>query len=197
MHPVRVRPDRASPYSRMPSDPDNPAALLQRLFVQHASHVRGFVVALLPDPSQADDVLQETFLTVTAKADAFDPSRDFVAWACGIARMKVREAGRRAAKRWRPLSDEVLDALAASVPADDAADERLAVLADCVGRLGPQSRRVIDLRYQQSHKPEEIARRMDWGVDSVYVALSRARAALRQCVERKLVERKPAAGGAA
>ncbi len=139
----------------MPPDPDNVAPLLQRLFVQHASHVRGFIVALLPDPSLVDDVLQETFLTVTARAGAFDPSRDFVAWACGIARMKVKEAGRRAA------------------------------------RLGPQSRRVIELRYQGSHKPEEIARLLQWGVDSVYVALSRARSALRQCMDKKLA----AAGG--
>lgn len=175
----------------MQSDPDSFAILIQRLFLQHAAHIRGFVVALLPDAAMVDDVVQETFLTVTAKAATFDPSRDFVAWACGIARMKVREAGRRAARQWRPLSDDVIDALAASAPPQGEDDVRLALLAECVGKLPEQSRRVIDLRYQQSQKPEEIARRMAWGVESVYVALSRARAALRQCVNRKL-----AGGGA-
>jgi RNA polymerase sigma-70 factor (ECF subfamily) len=175
----------------MESERNNPAILLQQLFLQHAMHIRGFVAALLPDLTQVDDVFQETFLTVTAKADSFDASRDFVAWACGIARMKVREAGRKSARNWRPLSDEVLDALAASEPPRDAGDERLQMLSDCIDRLGTQSRRVVDLRYRQSHKPEEIARRMEWGIESVYVALSRARAALRQCIERKLA----AAGG--
>jgi len=169
----------------MPTDPDQSSLRLQQLFVQHTSHMRGFIVALLPDLSQVDDVLQETFLTVTAKAEAFDASRDFVAWACGIARMKVREAGRKSARQWRPLSAEVLDALAASAPMDDLADERLAMLPECIAKLGAQGRRVIDLRYQQAHKPEEIARRLELGVDSVYVALSRARAAIRQCIERR------------
>ena len=168
-----------------PSNSDDRTALMQRLFVLHSVHVRGFIVALLPDLAQVDDVFQETFLTVTAKADAFDPERDFLAWACGIARLKVREAGRRAARLWRPLSDEVLDALAASEPAVVAEDQRLGLLADCVQGLAPQSRRIVELCYQKSHKPAEIARLVEWSVESVYVALSRARAALRQCVDRK------------
>ena len=130
-------------------------------------------------------------MTVTAKAEAFDPERDFLAWACGVARLQVREAGRRAARQWQPLSEEVLEALAASEPEATNADQRLGVLADCVQGLAPQSRRIVELCYQQSHKPAEIARSMAWYVESVYVALSRARAALRQCVDRKL----EAAGG--
>jgi RNA polymerase sigma-70 factor, ECF subfamily len=170
---------------------DDRTTAVQRLFVQHAAHLRGFIVAILPDLAQVDDVLQETFLTVTAKAEVFDPERDFLAWACGIARRKVLEAGRRAGRQWQPLSEEVLEALAASQPEVTDVDQRLGLLADCVQSLAPQSRRVVELCYQQSHKPAEIARVMDWSVESIYVALSRARAALRECVERKLA----AAGG--
>lgn len=162
-------------------------SLIQRLFVQHAAHVRGFVAALMPDLAQVDDVVQETFLTVTAKAETFDTSRDFLGWACGVARMKIREAGRRMAKSWRPLSDEVLEALAASMPPDGLADdERLRHLAGCLDGLAPQSRRIVELCYHQAHKPAEIARLVEWSVESVYVALSRARATLRRCIDRKL-----------
>ena len=159
--------------------------MVQRLFVQHSAHLRGFIVALLPDLAQVDDVFQETFLTVSAKAEAFDPERDFLAWACGVARLKVREAGRRAAREWQPLSEEVLEALVASEPKAADEDQRLGLLADCLQVLAPQSRRIVELCYQQSHKPAEIARLLEWSVESVYVALSRARAALRQCVDRK------------
>lgn len=161
-------------------------ALVQRLFVQHSAHVRGFIVALMPDLTAVDDVLQETFLTVTAKAAVFDPERDFLAWACGIARYKVMEAGRRAARQWQPLSEEVLEALAASEPPPQPADDsRLSLLADCMQELAPKSRRIVELCYQQAHKPAEIASRLNWTPESVYVALSRARAVLRQCVEQK------------
>ncbi|MEI6491926.1 MAG: sigma-70 family RNA polymerase sigma factor [Verrucomicrobiota bacterium] len=168
-----------------PFDATGKTALVQQLFVQHASQLRGFVVALMPDLAAVDDVLQETFMTVTAKANVFDEKRDFLAWACGIARFKVMEAGRKA-RRWQPLSEEVLEALAASEPPADPADNpRLPLLADCLQELAPQSRRMIDLYYQQIHKPAEIAQTLGWAPESVYVALSRARAFLRQCVERK------------
>ena len=58
----------------------------------------GSCVALLPDLARVDDVFQETFLTVSAKAEAFDPERDFLAWACGKHR-RLRLGGRPLAGR--------------------------------------------------------------------------------------------------
>jgi RNA polymerase sigma-70 factor (ECF subfamily) len=172
-------------FSPASATPDR-VATVQRLFVQHAVPLRGFITALMPDLARVDDVFQETFLTVTAKSDAFDPSRDFLPWACGIARNKVREAGRSAARPWQPLSEEVIDALVASEPAYEREDERLLVLGECIGALPPHGRRVVELCYRQMHKPAEVARVMMWSVEAVYVALSRARASLRQCLDRKL-----------
>lgn len=160
-------------------------ALVQGLFVQHAAQLRGFIVALLPNLEQVDDIFQETFLTVTAKAEIFDPQRDFLAWACGIARFKVMEAGRRMARQWQPLSDEVIESLCASEPPRQAEEPLLLHLNECLKELAPQSRKIIELCYQQAHKPAEIARLLDWTPESVHTVLSRTRAFLRQCVERK------------
>ena len=168
-------------------------ALVQRLFVQHATQLRGFIVALMPDLAHVDDVLQETFLTVTTKADSFDPQSNFLAWACAIARYKMAEVGRRASRQWQPLSAEVLESLATNEPSPEPGDDpRLSLLAACLEELAPQSRRIIELHYQRAHKPSEIARTIGWAPESVYVALSRARVLLRQCVDRKAA----AAGGA-
>jgi RNA polymerase sigma-70 factor, ECF subfamily len=49
-------------------------------------------------------------------------------------------------------------------------------------------KRSVELRYQGDHKPAEIARIIGWTAEAVYVALSRARALLRECIERKMVE---------
>ena len=162
-------------------------ALVQARFVQYAPQLRGFVVALMPDRTQIDDVMQETFLTITAKADVYDQQREFLAWACGIARFKIMEVGRRMTNRQsRPLSDSVLEALAASEPPVELDDEPLRALGDCLQTLAPHSRRMVELSYQQAHKPAEVAKHMEWTVDAVYVALSRARSVLRTCIEQKL-----------
>jgi RNA polymerase sigma-70 factor (ECF subfamily) len=171
-------------------DPQSDAqvAHVQMLFVQHTSALRGFILALLPDFSRVDDILQETFLTVTRKAAEFEPGSNFIGWACAIARFKVLEAGRNRG-RTQPLSGEVLDALCASEPEpEERGEEKLRLLAECLQRLPPASRRAVELRYQQAHKPAEIARQIGWTAEAVYVALSRARAALRTCIEGKLEE---------
>lgn len=170
----------------MPDSADPQTAHVQMLFVQHASPLRGFIVALSPDFSRVDDILQETFLVITRKAADFEPGTNFLGWACTIARFKVIEAGRKAASGPQPLSPEVIESLCACAPEPEADDDRLRLLAECLQQLAPQARRAMELRYQQAHKPAEIARILHWTPGSVYVALSRARDVLRACVQSKL-----------
>jgi len=166
---------------------DQQIALVQMLFVQHTAALRGFVHALMPDFARADDIVQETFLTVTRKAGDFEPGTNFLGWACSIARFKVMEAGRKA-QRSTTLSPDIIESLCACEPEPEASDERLRHLSECLKKLAPQARQAVEMRYQLAHKPAEIARRLGWGAESVYVALSRARALLRECVARKLAE---------
>ncbi len=158
-------------------------ARVQRLFLEHIDTVRGFVLGLMPDFARVDDVVQETFLTVTRKAADFQPDTHFARWACAIARYKVLEA-RRAAPQEAVLSEEVLEALAADESAV-ARDPRLDHLRACMEQLAPAARRALALRYETAHKPAEIARVLGCGADTVYVALSKARTFLRECIERR------------
>src|SRR5258708_11282449 len=164
---------------------DQQLGLVQMLFVQHTAALRGFVHALLPDFTRADDVVQETFLTVTRKAADFEPGTNFLGWVCTIARFKVMEAGRKQ-QRATTLSSDIIESLYACEPEPEASDERLRHLGECLKKLAPKARQAVEMRYQQAHKPAEIARRLGWGPESVYVALSRARSLLRECVARKI-----------
>lgn len=161
-------------------------AAVQALFLRHSAELRGFILALLPDWDRVDDVFQETFLTVSDKAGEFKLGTNFLAWACTIARYKIKEVLRERPARVQTLSDEVLDALCASEPEPEPDQERLQALARCLDELPTHTRRAIELRYHQGHRPPEIARRLGWTTPSVYVVLSRARAWLRECVERQL-----------
>jgi len=153
-----------------------------QLFVRHQPAVRSFAIALTGDFTAADDVVQETFLTITAKASDYDTSRNFVAWACGIARLKVLE-NRRAARRFSPA---VVDSLAASVSIEELGEERLPLLIDCLEKLPPKARELVHLRYFSEHGPGEIAELLGRTVAGVNAALLKAREALRDCVSRRL-----------
>ena len=156
------------------------------LFVQYASDLRGYILALLPDLSLADDVLQETFLTVSRKAGSFKLDTNFMAWACTIARYKVKEAS-RSHSRLQTLSDEVIGALCASEPPPEHDEnQRLQFVSQCMEQLPKHTRRAFQLRYEQSHSAPEVAKRLGWTTESAYVILHRARAILRKCVEGRL-----------
>src|SRR5438874_2061804 len=68
---------------------------VQRLFLRHAGLLRGFILGLLPDHNLSEDVFQDVFLTVAAKADDYRDDSNFLAWVRAIARLKVLEHCRK------------------------------------------------------------------------------------------------------
>lgn len=169
-----------------PPHPD-PVRSVQSLFIRHTAALRGYVLALVPDLNRAEDIVQEIFLVVTDKAADFEPGSDFLAWVTTIARYKVLESIRSAGRQAGSLSPSVVEALAACAPTDGEAEPAaVAALTGCLDEIAPRARQVIDLRYRDSLKPADIARRIDWTAPAVSVTLSRARASLRKCVEARL-----------
>ncbi len=165
---------------------------VQLAFIKHTSRLRGFILALLPDFTMAEDVLQEVFLVVTRKAEQYQEGTNFFAWICEIARRKILEYRRREQKAAGVmLSPEVLEAVCEAAPDEeeeqaDVPEDRLQALANCVDELAPKTRQIVKMRYRGGCRPAEIARRMSWKPQAVYVALSRTRKSLRNCVERKV-----------
>ncbi len=138
------------------------------------------------DFSAAEDVLQETFIVVQAKAADFQLNSNFLAWVFRIARFQVMKAQsqyKRAAERF---SDEALEALGASAPQEPFDELKLIALPGCVAKLGPQARQIVDLFYQDELRTQEIAQVLSWTPAAVSVALSRSRRLLRECIERQL-----------
>ena len=84
------------------------------------------------------------------------------------------------------LSPDVMEQLSTSAPDFDHSDERLSLMRECIDSLAPRAKEAIQLRYAKAFEPTEIADHMKLAVKSVSVMLSRARASLRKCIERKL-----------
>ena len=65
----------------------------------------------------------------------------------------------------------MLEALAASAP-EQWLDNPRSRRDNCLEKLAPQARRIVDLFYQNEHKPKAIALMMNWTPLAVSVALS-------------------------
>lgn len=172
------------------TDSESHRDAVQAMFLQHHVRLRNFLTTLVVDASLVDDIVQETFVTVSQKAGGFTLGTDFRAWLWSVARLKTHEV-LRAVKRQRVLEDDVIDLFYASPDAIDweAHERRLRHVEECVEALAPKARRLVELRYQQAMLPPDISRAMGWTVNAVNVALSRARRAIRACVENRLAVR--------
>lgn len=159
---------------------------VQQLFVRHQGIVKAFILSLQPGFADADDVLQETFLVVSRRAADFRDGTNFVAWACSIARLKLFEARRKATSS--ALSEEALNALCDAAPDDSFFQARLSALRECLHKLAPRAKELVWLRYHGELPSQEIAARLGWKEPAVRVALSKARAVLRDCVQGRLAK---------
>jgi len=160
---------------------------VQRLFVQHQQVVLYYVLTIVPDLADAQDIVQETFLTITRKAETYTLGTNFPAWACTTARYQALQFQRTRARAAARLDDDVLEMLYsedASPP--DNLEPRTEALKNCLDRLTPKALELIRLRYHLGQLPEDIATTVGWTPNSVRVALTRARQILRVCVERTL-----------
>jgi RNA polymerase sigma-70 factor (ECF subfamily) len=165
-------------------EPDATEAV-QLLFVRYENSIRAFVRSLQPSLSDADDVMQETFLTVSRKASTFEPGTNFVAWACGIARLKVLENFRQR-KRANVLSEAAIIALAEDAPSPQSIHERERALEGCLEELTPKMRDLLWRRYSRRQSSTEMASAAGMTSTAVRVALTKARKALRDCINTQL-----------
>ena len=135
--------------------------------------------------SDADDVMQETFLTVTQKAATFEPGTNFVGWACGIARLKVLE-NLRERKRATVLSESAIIALTEQGPSFEDLAESERALEGCVEKLAPKARDILWRRYSSRESSEESGKALGMTPLAVRLALTRARTFLRDCVRTEI-----------
>jgi len=168
--------------------PSNPEQLVQKLFLQNAAPLRGFIFGLLPDRAAAEDVFQEVFVTVTRRAADFDSSREFLPWVRGISRHKVLEHFRVAGLRPQLFDEGLVEVMASAAEGtQDLWEARRVALANCIEQLAPRARQILELRYaEQPLSPASIAERLAWTVNAVNVALSRARKFLQDCTRLNL-----------
>ncbi|MBA4067493.1 MAG: hypothetical protein C0501_28045 [Isosphaera sp.] len=156
-----------------------------RLFAGAEPEVYRYVFALVPDPDDARDVMQETAAALWRKFGEYDPARPFVPWACRFALTEVHNFRRRRPPAALPLTDAAVAALAADAGDDDPADARLLALAACLDELPEDDRRRLRERYWD-RAPVRDAAAAGRNVHTAYKALDRIRRRLLDCVTRRL-----------
>lgn len=157
---------------------------LAQLAEVYAPRVLRFGRKLCGNSADAEDVMQQTLLSVVDHIGEFRGDSHFASWLFAIARshcIKQRTRG-AAAHATEPLSHvaPLLVAPPAEVPDEAVSREQLEKALDvAIAALEPEQREVLLLRDVEGLSAPDVARALDLSVEAVKSRLHRARKALR------------------
>jgi RNA polymerase sigma-70 factor, ECF subfamily len=161
-----------------------------RRFVRCQQDLYGFILSLIPNTADAQDVLQETAVALWAKADEYSPDEAFKPWAMQFAWQQIRKFRLYQARRHKhviALSDEAVAALRADREEfDGAASVRSEKLPECMAKLIDDDRSLLRDRYDLKIPMREAALKRGVEPGQLYKRLGRIRQTLLDCINRTI-----------
>jgi RNA polymerase sigma-70 factor (ECF subfamily) len=163
-------------------------AALRIVYDDTSTKLFGVCLRILNDRSEAEDVLQDVYVTVWRKAGTFDPGRASpITWLVAIARNRSIDRLRAGAARRRTdpieMAEHVPDAAPAAVELLQQAQEH-ARLATCLGELEERHATAIRSAFMDGLTYEELAGRMNVPLGTMKSWVRRGLLKLRACLDR-------------
>jgi len=165
---------------------DRSTELLQ-LMMKYQRRIFAYIHTLVPSRTDAEDILQETSLTICEKFNDFEIGTNFYSWACQIAYWKVRAARKKYATSKVVFNQDVLDIISQTrSQIEDELDVRHEALSRCLQKLNDRDRRMVLTRYESGKNVSAAAQACGRTVQGAYKALNRIRKVLFDCVSFEL-----------
>ncbi len=152
----------------------------------HALLLR-YVMSLVANRHDAEDVMQRASVVMWKRFGTFEPGTDFVAWATTVAFYEVKNFQRVTGRSRLEFDDELIQTLAAErVQHVRRWSPRMEALEDCVEKLNPVQRTLVETIYTQGVEVAEVARQQNRAPQTIYNQLNFIRRALAECVQRRM-----------
>ena len=145
----------------------------ETLVTENENRLYRAALAILGDPQEAEDAVQDAFLRCWEKAPEFESGEHAKAW---LLRVTVNGCKSRLRAPWRRRTAPLLDTYPADGP-----EERETL--EAVQALPAADRAVVHLYYYEGYKTAEIAAMTGLREGTVRSRLSRARSRLRELLK--------------
>ncbi len=180
------RQDAASTVMRNNSNADSAdrSEEFVRLLKKHERRLNGYVLSLVHNWTDADDIVQDVAVRLWQQFDGFKPNADFGAWACKIAYYQVLTHRKRVGRERLRFSDEFARIVADEIAAvSTQAGEDQETLLECLEKLNPPERELLR-DYYSGISIALLAEQLGRTAAALYKNLANLRSSLRACIER-------------
>lgn len=157
----------------------------------HHKGVQAFLVVRLPNLQDAEDLVQEVFVTAFRRLVDFDAERPLAPWLRTIALNLLRNYRRKFRAESVGGSDELqalLESQIESTHAPGNETEKLTALRDCLEQLDGPVKQLLLAHYGDGLTLRNLANRSGRGYSAVAMQIRRVRELLATCVEQRLAE---------
>lgn len=164
-----------------------------RLYNAAQKRIYAYLLMLVHNHNDAEDLLQETASVLWERFDQFDRQGSFAAWAIGIARNKALDF-LKSKRTSRPLlgDDFYQDMSQYAETESEQTDRRLRALNECIQHMSVQNQRLIHLRFEQGIPVKRISQISEHSADAIYKKISRIYSFLNECINRRILQQEQA-----
>lgn len=161
-----------------------------RLLSKHERGIYAYILSLVPNWADADDIFQETNVRLWEQFDRFETGTNFGAWARTIAHYMVLTFREKTGRERVHFSQAFVDAVAGQIEqTEPEVNAERRALEHCLTELPTQSHRLLTLIYTQGIGVTAVASQVGRTVASTYKAVSRIRFQLRDCMKQRIRQR--------
>lgn len=162
-------------------------AAFRRVYEATSAKLLGVTLRILSDRQLAEDVLQDTYLTVWRKAESFDASRASpITWLVTIARNRAIDRLRSGAgfRKSTPIDEafDVADDAPSALQAVETGDD-VRRLNDCLGQLDDRTGGAIRTAFLEGVTYDVLATRENVPLGTMKSWIRRGLIRLRTCLE--------------
>lgn len=160
-----------------------------RLYNAAQQRIYAYLLMIIHNHSDAEDLLQETASVLWERFDEFDKTRSFIAWAIGIAKNKALDY-LKSKRTSRPcFNDQFYQDISdiARLESENT-DVRLKALRSCIKKLSIKNQQLIHLRFEKAVTVKKISQMSEYSADAIYKRLSRIYSSLHDCIHRSLIQ---------
>jgi RNA polymerase sigma-70 factor (ECF subfamily) len=168
-----------------------------RLLTGNERHLKSYILSLVPNLADAEQIAQETSLRLWEQFGQYDPCEgEFSAWARSIAHYQVLTFRKKLGRERLVFSSELVELLAERAAARGVElGSRQEALIDCVQKLPDHARELIRLYYVLGMKLREAAEALGRSAAATEKAIVRIRHVLRNCINSSLQSDRLQGGG--
>ena len=174
------------PHSFRPVSENSVSFEFSQNLVGIQRNLYAFILSLLSNRSDAEDVLQETNLILCKKSQEYNPDGNFRSWAFNIARYQVLAHLTKKRRSKVCFSNELTEALASEDFDIQRHQLTQRALQICYDLLPDHMREIAKMRFKEDAPLKEICKILNRPIGAISGTLFRIRQNLIKCVQLKI-----------